>query len=67
MAELGLWMHLPRLRARRTRERLAAAGAQLSVDQVYNLTLAETESEDKASEAASAYAAELLRRGRTPE
>jgi hypothetical protein len=40
---------------------------RLSIDQVYDLVLAETEDERQASKAASGYAAALLRKGQTPE
>jgi hypothetical protein len=64
---MALWAHMPRLEARRTRQRCQAAGTRLTVDMVYNLTLAETESEEKAQRAASDYAAELMRAGETPQ
>jgi hypothetical protein len=64
---MALWAHMPRLEARRMRQRCQAAGTRLTVDMVYNLTLAETESEGKAQRAASDYAAELMRAGETPQ
>lgn len=48
------------------REQAQAAGAQLTVDQVYQWTLAETECEEQAQAAATQYASELLKAGRTP-
>jgi len=48
------------------RERAQASGADLTVDQVHDLVLAETESEDEAQAAATRYAADLLKSGRTP-
>lgn len=64
---VGLWANIPRLEARRTRERLQAAGVRLTVDQVYRLTLAETESEEIAQRAASDHAYALMKAGQTPE
>jgi hypothetical protein len=49
------------------RQRCQAAGTQLTVDMVYQLTLVETESEERAQRAASDYAAELMRAGETPQ
>ena len=65
---LGYEAHVRRLEARRTRRALAFRGdVRLTVDQVYDLVLAETEDERQASKAASGYAAALLRKGQTPE
>lgn len=64
---VGLWANMPRLEARRRRERLEASGATPTVDAVYELTLAETGSEERAQRAATAHAAALLRAGLTPE
>ncbi len=52
--------------ARKLREQALANGAQPTVDQVYEWTLAETESEETAQQAATAYASDLLKAGRTP-
>lgn len=57
-----------RLEARRTRRELALRGdVRLSVDQVYELILAETDDPRQASKAASQYAAAILRSGQTPQ
>ncbi len=64
---LGYEANLPRLEARRTRRGLAGRDVRLTVDQVYDLVLAETEDPAAASKAASQYAAALLRRGERPE
>ena len=58
---------MPRLSAGRTRERLQAAGARLTVSQVYDLTLAETDDPKAAGRAASDYWNALLERGDKPE
>ena len=64
---LGLWANMPRLEAKRRRRAVELSGARLSVDQVHDLVLAETEDLEQAQKAASDYAASLLRRGETPE
>jgi len=65
---LGFEQNMRRMEARRTRRQLAfGADVRLTVDQVYELVLAETEDERQASKAASGYAAALLRKGQTPE
>lgn len=65
---LGFAQNMRRLEAKRTRRQLALRGdVRLTVDQVYELVLAETEDERQASKAASSYAAALLRKGQTPE
>lgn len=65
---LGYAENMRRLEARRTRRRLAySPDVRLTVDQVYDLILAETDDERQASRAASGYAAALLRKGQTPE
>lgn len=65
---LGYEAHLRRLEARRLRRSLAYRGdVKLSVDQVYDLVLAETDDVRQASRAASQYAAALLRSGHKPE
>lgn len=48
------------------RERAVEAGAELTVEQVYDLVLAETESEEQAQAAATRHAADQLKAGRTP-
>ena len=66
LAFVGLAAHHGRLQARRLREQAQASGAELTVDQVYDLVLVETESEEQAQAAATRYAASLLKAGRTP-
>ena len=56
---------MPRLRARRRREAAEAAGRAMTPDEVYALALAESEDEAKAQEAASDYAAAILRAGQS--
>ena len=63
---LGLWANVPRHEAKRYRTACAAAGRRLSLDEVYDLTLVETGSEEEASRARSDLAAELLRHDQDP-
>lgn len=58
---LGLWLNMPRLRARHRREAAEQSGQRLSVDEVRALTLAETEDPEKADQAAADYYAAILR------
>lgn len=65
---LGYEANMPRLEARRARRSLAFRNdVRLTIDQVYDLVMAETGDERQASKAASTYAAALLRSGQKPE
>ncbi len=66
LAFVGLTAHQGRFLARRMREQSQAAGVQPTVDQVYQWILAETEDEEQAQTAATQYASDLLKAGRTP-
>lgn len=58
---------MPRLEAKRFREQANLMGARLTADQVYDLTLAETESREKAENAMADYIAAQLRANERPE
>lgn len=58
---MGLWLNMPRLRARIRREGLEMAGRRFTVDEVRELVLAETEDQDRADDAAAEYYAAILR------
>jgi len=58
---LGLWLNMPRLRARMRREALEMAGRRMTVDEVRALALAETEDPEQADQAAADYYAAILR------
>jgi len=64
---LGLEGNMKRIQAKRTRKELALRpDLKLSVDQMYELVLAETDSRDQAEFAARQYMASQLRAGETP-
>ncbi|HMP07288.1 MAG TPA: hypothetical protein PJ982_13125 [Lacipirellulaceae bacterium] len=56
-----------RLQAKRTRERMQFSDVRPTCKQVYDLTLAETESRDAAENAEREYIAAMLRAGLTPK
>lgn len=65
---MALEFAIPRLDAKRLRRALKTApDVRLSVDEVYELILAETENRDAAEHAAKSYMAAQLRTGQTPD
>lgn len=63
---MGFAANMPRLEAKRLRQRLQLSGQRISAEYLYDLVLLETEDEDEANRAANALISAELKAGLKP-